>query len=568
VFIKSVAWFVFLWAASGSLLCAQTRYSIDANSDYYYRLLQVSGLSEDKLSFTVRPMHPESALVRSNPWGSFVRYSSQPLLKSRFASLALFEPKVTSSFNSTLPRGLNDGAVWQGRGLNSSVEWGALVRFNWLHVGVKPVLGFAQNAHFNLGTYPETNRSPFNYRVRPQIDLVQRFGDTSYTFSDWGDSFIDLRYRGWRVGLSNERIWSGPSTTFPLLFSYQGPGFVHAHVSSYRPLDTPAGTIEFKYVYGGLQRSEYFNNRLGNRLTSIHALIAAYSPRFVRGLSIGGQRLFMETFPTQVSDFERHLQKMFNPFVREGLEPGANGSTWDPDNQMATVFMRWVHPKDGFELYAEYGRNDHNLNARDFRMQPDHLRAYSFGVIKTARISDSGLLGVNIELVQTESTRSSYTRGLGSLPTSPTQLGLLGSWYTHMAQTVGFTNRGQMIGSGFGPGGNAQLVQADYFYPAGKLGVSVTRIVYHNTLVDNVSIGKNFYEIIRSANPADAQRWQLRNVEYVLGFDHTRMMGYGVEVSGVVEVSRILNHQYITGNDLWNVRVELVLRKRMAGWLR
>lgn len=551
-----------------SFVYAQTLHSIDIHSDYHYRLLQISGKSQDNISFTVRPVEPEPALVNEHPWGQFVRYTSNPNWKLGTFKSSFFEPTFTNTYNTTLPRGLNDGVLWQGRGYNTALSTGIYTSYGILHLKLKPVVGYTQNAQFDLGRYPESNGSPYNYRIRPQIDLVQRFGNKSYTWSDLGDSFIALRYRGWNAGVSNQRIWSGPTTTYPLLFSYQGPGFIHATVGSYRPLHTPIGNFEFNYFYGGLKKSEYFQNRLGNRLTSMHALILAYSPSFVKGFTIGGQRLYMETFPTEMSDLNRHLSKMFNPFVRDGLKPDETGSTWDPDNQMAAMFFRWVFPKDAFEIYGEYGRNDHNQNLRDFRMQPDHVRAFTFGVIKTYETRNEGLIGVNLEMIQTESTRNAFTRGLGNLPTSPNQLGLLGSWYTHIMQTVGFTNKGQMIGSGFGPGGNAQLFQMDYFYPQGKWGVSLTRIEYHNTLIDNTSITRNYYELIMSQNPEDTQRWELRNTEFVLAVDHTRMMKYGVEMAVAVDLSRILNHQYVRGNDLWNLRMELVLRKRLKGGLR
>jgi hypothetical protein len=61
-----------------SFVYAQTLHSIDIHSDYYYRLLQISGKSQDNISFADRPAEPEPALVNEHPWGQFVRYSSNP----------------------------------------------------------------------------------------------------------------------------------------------------------------------------------------------------------------------------------------------------------------------------------------------------------------------------------------------------------------------------------------------------------------------------------------------------------------------------------------------------------
>jgi hypothetical protein len=133
---------------------------------------------------------------------------------------------------------------------------------------------------------------------------------------------------------------------------------------------------------------------------------------------------------------------------------------------------------------------------------------------------------------------------------------------------VGFTNKGQMIGSGFGPGGNAQNLKADYYFNDGKYGARLSRIVYHNTLLDNVSRRRNYYELIIAENPGIEQRWQMRNIEYVFAFDMTRSWRYGLEVSAALEQSFILNQHYLSGNDILNTRLELTIRKKIKGGIR
>jgi hypothetical protein len=550
---------------------AQTLYSIDTQSDYYYRLLQVSGKSFDNASFTVRPFEPEFRTLIDHPWRSFVSYTPQNVLPSSLQNqfkTFVFEPVLFQSYNSTLPRGLNDGAIWQGKGYSSALSFGVKAQFGIVHLKFKPIIGFAQNQSYDLGPYPVVGGSEYAYRIRPDIDLVQRFGDSAWSWFDLGDSYLDVRYRGWHAGFSNQRVWNGPATLYPLQFSYQGPGFLHGFIGTYRPVETPIGHFEMRYLYGGVKKSDYFVARLGNTMTSINALIVAYSPSFMKGFTIGGQRQFMEEYPTDFAELQRQITKMVNPFTKVSLQTEDNPRGWEPDNQMAAIFARYVLPKSGFEWYMEFGRNDHNADWRDFRMQPDHLSATVFGIIKTFDFSRDRLLAMNLELTKTESLRGAFTRGLGNNPTSPDQLGLLGSWYTHAWQTVGFTNRGQMLGSGFGPGGNQQTLRADIYYPEGKWGVRLTRMVYHNTLVDNVTTSRNYYEMIIAQNPDLPERWELRNTEFVLAVDHTRMVKYGIEIAASVELSRILNHQYLRGNDLWNTRFELILRKRIKGGLR
>jgi hypothetical protein len=87
------------------------------------------------------------------------------------------------------------------------------------------------------------------------------------------------------------------------------------------------------------------------------------------------------------------------------------GDGSDPDNQIMTAFARWQFPEAGFEVYGEYGRNDHYQNRRDLRLQPDHARAYMMGFIKVFEVSQNRLLAINAEVTQIEDMRSSIARG-------------------------------------------------------------------------------------------------------------------------------------------------------------
>lgn len=548
---------------------SQTSYTIDASSDYYYRILQINGIHADRASFNIRPFEPRKPQISAHPWSDFQSYEPSAILDLPFQSgVYLFEPVWFQSVNSHLPRGINDGPLWQGRGVNHALSAGVRGNFGPLHIQFKPVIGFSQNYAYDLGPHPVLNDQPYASRVMPNIDYVRRYGDGVHTFFDLGDSYIDLRFRGFHTGLSNERIWTGPSTTYPLIFSYNAPGFSHAFLGTYHPVVTPVGAFEFRYVFGAVRKSDYFGQLEGRKLTAVNALTFSYSPWFAKGLSVGAVRLYMDPYPTTQAEFRRQISKIFDSVTREGLQTDENPVGWEPDNQMITVFLRWFFPQSGFEFYTEYGRNDHNADWRDLRMQPDHMRAYLFGAIKSYELSDNRLLAINAEMIQTETTRSSYTRGLGGTPTNRNQLGFLGGWYTHDHQRTGFTNQGQPLGAGIGPGGNARLIRADMYHPKGKYGIKMARIVYFNSLVDNTSRNRNYYSVLALHNPPDTPRWKMRNVEFMVGLEAMRMLPYGLELSATIEQSYVMNQHYIDGNDMWNTRLELVLRKRIKGALR
>lgn len=63
-----------------------------------------------------------------------------------------------------------------------------------------------------------------------------------------------------------------------------------------------------------------------------------------------------------------------------------------------------------------------------------------------------------------EATHLQEIRGAGSY-----------SWYTHPAN-LGYTNGGQLLGAGIGPGGDAQTLAVDWISAEGRIGGYVERI--------------------------------------------------------------------------------------------
>ena len=543
--------------------------------EYYHRLLQASGISEEKSSFTLRPFIPQTPVVNRHPWREHVYNRADELInympanignfRTDAARIHFYEPVLFQSYNTTLPRGANDGAIWQGRGYNMAISAGVYGSIGPLHIHFRPQAGIAQNMDFDLGPYrpPRISvpsegysgqASEYAYRdFRGSIDYVQRFGDSTYNWFNWGQSSVELRYYGLRLAMSNAPIWTGPSVHNSLQFGYNAPGFRHLYLGTYRPIQTPAGSFEFFYLFGGTRKSDYFDEDGAFRSRqSINSLFVTYSPSFIPGLSAGALRTFFHSYPSSFSEYRFQSSKLFEAFVRTGLGTAGLPDGYDPDNQVASVFLRWVFPSSGFEIYSEYSRNDHNADLRDFRRQPNHQRAYSVGMIKTVQLPANRLLSVSIEVNQLEAMRTVLTRGTN----------LLGGWYTHGQQVFGFTNRGQIMGTGFGPGSNVQILAADLYANYGKVGLKVARIAYHNSRTDQ------FFHFIEQMNVGDTERREVRNVELLTGADFTAFLLYGIELTASIEHSLIFNHHNLRGNDITNTRFELVLRKQIGGWLR
>lgn len=548
-------WFLFLilFSVASQSLYAQTAPLQGDVSELYYRILQLNGKSVNPASWMIRPFTVEQDSVAAHPWGEYQNQPRKPLLQAgEWFQLYLFEPYWFQSYNTNRPRGTNDGAIWQGRGYNSALSAGFRIEAGPLHMQFRPITGYSANRDFDLGPYrPFSQNQPYSSRLR-RIDDVVRFGPESFSWFDMGDTNTELRFKGLKTGISNERIWSGPALHNPLLYSYHAPGFWHVHFGSYRPLHTPMGSIEFKYLFGATQKSDYFDNH--NRLQSVTSLMVAWSPRFIEGLSVGFNRSYLDRYPKNATERRQLMSKVFDNFLKINLGTDENPFADDPDNQLLSLFARWEVPAHGFEIYSEFGRNDANYEWLDSRTIPHHHRAWMIGALKAFELSSNRILSVNLELTQLEEPRSSMVLGSGG-----------GLWYFHSKQILGFTNRGQVMGSGIGPGGNSQVLAAALFTEQGFWGLTFSRTVYRNgALMGNLFQVKRANEL-----PAEElQYWMLHHMDFTVGFRITRFIGNSYEVSAGLEQTLILNEHFLLENDLMNTRLELSLRIRMPGWIR
>ena len=102
----------------------------------------------------------------------------------------LFGPDWFNSFNTAVPYGQNDGALWQGRGYNTSLTTGARIEGYGFELTFKPMVTFSQNLGFDY--LPGVYGNEHSYFWKGNIDLVQRYGDYPYFQIDWNDT--EIRY--------------------------------------------------------------------------------------------------------------------------------------------------------------------------------------------------------------------------------------------------------------------------------------------------------------------------------------------------------------------------------------
>lgn len=380
------------------------------------------------------------------------------------AGATLLPVKTRAWYNSAFPFATNDGAVWAGRGVTASVQGGVAVRAGALSLALEPVAFVAENRAFDLRGNGKEGELAFADGLRPDyIDLPQRFGDGRYGRIDPGESYLRVDAGPVALGVSTAvQVW-GPGSEYPILLGAAGPGFLHAFAGTARPVDLWVARLHGRVVYGRLEQSAYSAVRGGAaRRRFMSGVVGVLQPRGVPGLELGGGRFFHTPWPEDglaADDFRTPFQGLLKRSLP--LDPELNPAD-DRRNQLANFFFRWVAPRSGAEVYGEYFREDHNYDARDLLLEPDHGSAYMVGVRRAWRPSPERMVALRAEAM---------SAGPGHLTPVRSQAPKL----IHTGTVQGHTQRGQLLGGRAVYGGAGAIVAVDLYHPGGRWTASWTR---------------------------------------------------------------------------------------------
>jgi hypothetical protein len=266
--------------------------------------------------------------------------------------------------------------------------------------------------------------------------------------------------------------------------------------------------------------------------------VAAIQPRGLTGLELGATRFFHSIWPRSGIP-SSYFTKFLQGFLKSSLEPDRPR---DPrfqeglddrgvsDNQLVSVFARWVLPKSGFEMHVEYGRDDHSADMRDLVQEPDHSRVYSFGARKVVRSNARGVTGARVEIMNFQLPQLDRYRNQGEI-------------YAHGLLRQGHTFRGQMLGADVGVGtGAGSVVAVDRFTRDGRWTAKWSRVVRQEN-------GDYLVAGIRSPRSID--------VAHALGFEMARFMK-GFDVTGGLAYVYEFNRDFKA--DATNLNAQLGVR--------
>jgi hypothetical protein len=482
------------------------------------RTRQLAGDSLITSSLLIRPNFTTGNLAKE-----YYGWNSNDSVTKRKIYLKVLPFTFHQQFNSHHPYGWNDGSLIPAKGYQNQLSGGFYLETGPLSIQIQPEMVFAQNANFELfpGSYSDSIWKAY-YRSLNLSDIPEQMGTGSYFKFFPGQSSIRLNHKALSLGISSENLWWGPGSRNSLLLSNTAPGFLHVTFNTRRPVKTPIGTIEWQLISGRLKESGIIPPDTSRRFEGqplyepkpkgdryLNAINIAWQPKWINGLYVGFSRSFMQYSHTMKGNLNDYLP-VFGFFFK--------GNTRSEDNfgrdQLLAFYLRWVLQKEAAEFYAEIGRNDHSGSMRDFVVQPEHSLAYIFGFkklfIRPARY--------NIEFSgEVSNLGGGRTGAVRDMPT----------WYQHHQVKHGYTNFGQVIGAGIGPGSNSQTVGLNWLKSNSRRGISIERILRNNDFYYQAFAGSRISDrhwVDLSINPYIS--WRKNSFLYTANASLVRSLNY------------------------------------------
>uniref|UniRef100_UPI004048E603 capsule assembly Wzi family protein n=1 Tax=Algoriphagus sp. TaxID=1872435 RepID=UPI004048E603 len=400
--------------------------------------------------------------------------------KKKLFDYAILPIYLNSRLDGKRPYVGGEYGMIPARGTQLFVSTGFRARFSILHIQLQPELVTAQNLAF-LG-FPDTFSSGTigaRFLYWNVGDSPERFGNSSYTKTFWGQSSISLRKGAFELGAGTRNIWWGPGQWNSLILSSNAPGFPHISLNTYKPAKTFLGSFEGQVLIGRLEssgeqpsqinelNSAYFST-LSSDWRYLNAFMLSYTSRWIPSLTVGYTRTYQYYNETRPVDLKGWLP-ILEPMAKENLFKNGNSVEYDDraQSQQISIFGRYKMSKAKAEVYFQFGRRDHALNWREFMLNPEHARAYQVGFIKLFDLpSTTKKLQIRGEITNQQESVNRYLRyGLGGGIT----------WHTH-GLVRGFTNYGQPMGVGIGTGSNVQTLEISYVEDWKKWGIMFERL--------------------------------------------------------------------------------------------
>lgn len=510
-------------------------FAVGSEYENYLRVIQIAGKVPlypwSIRGFSRREIARLAMADSAGPWR----------LRDRFdvGRVSIGRLSVGATLNSAFPYGANDGPLWTGRGLTTVVSGGVASHVGPISVQLAPMAFRATNNSFDLLPNGMTGAQAFNHGTLPTyVDLPQRFGNGPYSRVDPGESSVRLDTKWVRLGVSTANEWIGPATEYPFLLGNNAPGFPHIFVGSGEPWNVWIGRFASQVTWGKLDQSDYSSVTGSTRYISIAqpgtvrlaaSAEALFLPRGIPGLEIGFARFFHVPY-TDAQPNATFWRKPFKVFFLKN--EFAQGDSAGADNQLASIFFRWVFPRSGLEIFGERGYEDQFYDMREFIQDPDHNREYMLGFQKVLEERSGTIDVIKAEMINYQLSTLARVRQEGAI-------------YGHLTLKQGHSNRGQLLGAYPGAGSAAASTLSWIRYTArNRTTITLRRIVRDQ---------RGQFQTSGIVDP------RANDVIVAAGFERMRY-GRHLDLGGKLEAMDDLNRNF--SRDVGNLHLQLTARLR------
>jgi len=476
----------FLISISSSAFSQTLPVGISENIEDAYRREQLLGRDHSNSSYMVRPinmLNNNSLALDPDSTNYSLNNFRKLLYENKKAQIQVYALPVVinQQFNSHHPYGMNDGSMIPAKGYQMQISAGVFAKVGPLSIQFRPEYVTAENKYFtNLqesNTASEFKNADFKHQV--EIDNPERYGRGNYSKAFWGQSSVRLNFDPVSFGISSENLWWGPGVRNSLLMSNNAPGFKHLTLNTTRPVNIYIGHIEAQIVAGRLDRSGIAMDTSAvipstpkpDDWRYFSGVVLTYQPKWVPNLFLGLDRTYIvnhEDMGDGLTDYLPFLSALNKSSYKN---EGVNEEDAKKQDQYISFFARYVLPESKAEVYFQWGRNDHAYNGRDLITTADHTRAYVVGFRKLIPLKrPNEYIQFGVEVTQLEKP-AGENRGDNGV-----------TWYDHYQVRDGYTQLGQVIGAGIGPGSNQQSLDVSWVKGLKKIGLSIERTVQNNDL--------------------------------------------------------------------------------------
>lgn len=416
-------------------------------------------------SFSIRPIMPEVWEKPTKNWIKLTRVGYSRI------------------FNDSVPLHINNESFYSATGWQERFTAGVQLKLGRLLVDFQPEMVKAEN--LKQASISDRYNDP-NYFTRLYfmqlnvIDWPWQMGTKPLEKMYLGQSAARVVFNHMSVGLSNENIWWGPGRRNSLIMTNNAPGFLHADIKTVKPVKTIFGGIEMQAVFGKLDSSgvEPFENVRQQRFwpgayvpkenirRQLLGFVFSWQPKWVPNLYVGYAAAYYGYVKYELPNGESIPRYPYSQTQVKGK-----------GTSLGSFFFRYSMPKDRAEIYGELGTGDRLPSP--WSLLGDTIPfGYVAGLRKWMKLRGQHYIELSMEIshLQLPDPRLIYNSS------APFGAPKTNSWYTHAQIRQGYTNQGQILGAGVGPGGNSQFLGLSWVHKTNRIGVHGERWVHNNDM--------------------------------------------------------------------------------------